>query len=80
MREWPYGNAEEELQKIYDSEIMLRWSGLWDGGIDLSVGNVGNHEVIGNVQTIAEVLPWLQATIAQHYPQSKYNVERNLQR
>jgi hypothetical protein len=39
--------------------------------------SLGNDEGTGNVQTVAEVLPWLQATIAKHYPDSKYNVERN---
>jgi hypothetical protein len=38
--------------------------------------SIGNGEFTGNVQTVAEVLPWLQETIAKHYPESKYNVER----
>jgi hypothetical protein len=46
---------------------------LWDCGIDVSVGN---DEITGHVQTVVEVLPWLQETIAKHYPDSKYNVER----
>ena len=46
---------------------------LWDGGIDVSIGN---DEFSGNVATVAEVLPWLQEAIAKHYPESKYNVER----
>ena len=46
---------------------------LLDGGIDVSVGN---GEFTGNVRTVAEVLPCLQATIAKHHPESKYNVER----
>ena len=32
--------------------------------------------VAANVQTVAEVLPWLQEAIAKHYPESKYHVER----
>ena len=64
---------EEELQKIYDSEIHVGIGWLWHGGIDVSIGN---GEFTGNVQTVAEVLPWLQETIAKHYPESKYNVER----
>ena len=64
---------EEELQKIYDSEIHVDIGWLWHGGIDVSIGN---GEFTGNVQTVAEVLPWLQETIAKHYPESKYNVER----
>ena len=68
------GTLEEELQKIYDSEIHVDIGWLWDGGIDVSIGN---DEVTGNVNTVAEVLPWLQAAIAKRYPESKYNVERN---
>jgi hypothetical protein len=66
------GTLETELQKIYDSEIHVDIGWLWDGGIDVSIGN----DVRGNVITIAEVLPWLQDAIAKHYPQSKYHVER----
>ena len=58
----------------YDSEIHVDIGWLWDGGIDVSIGN---GEFTGNVQTVAEVLPWLQETIAKHFPDSKYNVERN---
>ena len=64
---------EQELQKIYDSEIHLDIGWLWDGGIDISIGN---NEVTGNVRTVAEVLPWLQDAIAKHFPTSKYHVER----
>jgi hypothetical protein len=63
---------EQELQKMYDSEIHVDIGWIWDGGIEVSIG--GN--VSGNVQTVAEVLPWLQEAIAKHYPDSKYNVER----
>jgi hypothetical protein len=67
------GTLEQELQEIYDSEIHVDIGWLWDGGIDVSIGN---DEITGNVQTVAEVLPWLQEAIAKHYPDSKYNVER----
>ncbi len=67
------GTLEEELQKMYDSEIHVRFGWLWDGGIDVSIGGA---EIRGHVQTVAEVLPWLQETIAKYYPSSKYNVER----
>ena len=67
------GTLEEELQKIYDSEIRVHIGWLQGGGIDVSIGH---DEVTGNVQTVAEVLPWLQEAIAKHFPDSKYNVER----
>jgi hypothetical protein len=67
------GKLETELQKMYDSEIHVDIGWLWDGGIDVSIGN---DEVTGNVSTVTEVLPWLQDAIAKHYPESKYQVER----
>jgi hypothetical protein len=66
-------SLETELQKIYDSEIHVDIGWLWDGGIDVSIGN---DEVTGNVRTVADILPWLQKEIATHYPDCKYNVER----
>ena len=64
---------EEELQKMYDSEIHVSIGWVWDGGIDMSIGL---DEITGHVERVAEVLPWLQAAIAKHFPESKYNVER----
>jgi hypothetical protein len=28
------------------------------------------------VKTVAEILPWIQSAIAEHFPDSKYHVER----
>jgi hypothetical protein len=64
---------EKELQRIYDSEIHLEIGWLWDGGIDIKLGS---GEVAGHVQTVAEILPWIQAAVAKHFPNSKYHVER----
>jgi hypothetical protein len=64
---------ETELQKIYDSEIHLEIGWMWDGGIDIKVGG---GEVSGYVKTVAEILPWIQSAIAEHFPDSKYHVER----
>jgi hypothetical protein len=66
-------SLEKELQRIYDSEIHLEIGWLWDGGIDITIGS---GEVSGHVQTVAEILPWLQAAIGNHFPDSKYHVER----
>ena len=43
------GTLEEELQKMYDSEIHVDIGWLWDGGIHVSVGN---DEITGHVQTV----------------------------
>ena len=74
VREWAvWERLEEELQKIYDSDIRVNIGWLRGGGIDVSIGH---NEVTGNVHTVAEVLPWLQDAIAKYLPDSKYNVER----
>lgn len=62
-----------ELQKMYDSEIHVDISWLWDGGIDV---NIGNDEVRAKLEHVADILPWLQKAIGNRYPASRYNVER----
>ena len=63
-----------ELQKIYDSEINIRISWLWDGGIEVWLGDEMNgflaQETVGSA---GEIAPWLQEAIAHFYPQSKYS-------
>jgi hypothetical protein len=73
MRENACMPLEEELQKIYDSEIHVSIAWVWDGGIDINLDLDLAH---GNVQTTTEILPWLQDAIAKHLPKSKYHVER----
>jgi hypothetical protein len=62
-----------ELQKIYDSEINVRIGWLWDGGIEIRLGDDMNgylaEETVG---TVAEIVPWLQEAIAHFYPKSSY--------
>jgi len=62
-----------ELRKIYDSEINVRISWLWDGGIDLWLGDdLGGYVAKETVTTFDEVIPWFQQAIAHFYPQSSY--------
>jgi hypothetical protein len=62
-----------ELQKIYDSEINLRISWFWDGGIDIRLGDdMNGYLVEETVKTVAEIVPWLQEAIAHFYPGSCY--------
>ena len=67
---------DRELQKIYDSEINVT---LRTGDKDLFVA-LGNDftgfTAEGKVGRVADVIPWLQNAIHQHYPSSKYDVER----
>jgi hypothetical protein len=62
-----------ELQRIYDSEINIRIGWLWDGGIDVYLGDDTNGYIAQeNVPSAAEILPWLQVAIAHFYPKSTY--------
>ena len=61
----------QELQRIYDSEINVRIGWLWDGGIDVRLGDeVNGFLAEENVPSITEIVPWLQEAIAHFYPDS----------
>lgn len=62
-----------ELQRIYDSEINVQISWLWDGGIDVRLGDPANGYLAEeNVRTVDEIVPWLQEAIAHFFPASTY--------
>src|ERR1700693_4561929 len=62
-----------ELQRIYDSEINVEIGWLWDGGIDVRLGDKMNGYLAEeNVRAVAEILPWRQEAIAHFYPDSEY--------
>jgi len=47
-----------ELQKIYDSEINVRISWFWDGGIDVRLGDEMNGFLAQeSVASINEIIP-----------------------
>jgi hypothetical protein len=57
-----------ELQKIYDSEINVKIGWLWDGGLEIGLGDVMNGYLAEEiVSTVAEIVPWLQEAIAHFY-------------
>ena len=71
------GDMEEELRKMYDSEINVDISWFWDNGIDVKLGDQMNgYDSEAQLKTIAEIIPWLQAQIAKHYPLSTYHRSR----
>ena len=75
MRGSPNGNVmlEDELQRIYDSEINVRIGWLWDGGIDVRLGDEMNGYLAEeNVASTGDIVPWLQESIAHFYPHSTY--------
>ena len=62
-----------ELQKIYDSEINIRIGWLWDGGIEVRLGDdMNGYLAEETVRTVAEIVPWLQEAIAHFFPESTY--------
>ena len=66
-------NLAHELQKIYDSEINIRISWFWDGGIDVWIGDdLNGYLAQETVTCVADVVPWLQEAIAHFYPNSTY--------
>lgn len=57
-------SLDEELQRIYDSEINLNILWTWDGGIDVKLGDATNGYHAGtHVATVAEILPWLKGPL-----------------
>ena len=64
-----------ELQKIYDSEINIRIGWLWDGGIQVRLGDDMNGYLAEEyVNSVAEILSWFREAIAHFYPDSTYAV------
>jgi hypothetical protein len=52
---------EEILQALYDSEINASISWLWDGGIDVKLGDeLNGYHAEGQVSTFAEATAWLR--------------------
>lgn len=66
-------NIADELQPIYDSEINIRISWLWDGGIDVWIGDdLNGYRAQDTVVSVADIVPWLQEAIAHFYQNSTY--------
>ena len=66
-------NLEEILQDLYDSEINAVISWLWDGGIDLGLGDELNGYVAdGQVRTVGQAAGWLRDEACKHYPDSGF--------
>lgn len=64
---------EEELQKIYDSEINVRIQSFGDADWKPYI-MVGERWVGGNYDMcdLSEIIPCLQALIKEHLPDSEY--------
>ena len=63
-----------ELQKIYDSEINIEISWLWDGGIEVRLGDrMNGYLAETTVRSVDDIIVWLQEAIAHFYPDSTYS-------
>ena len=62
-----------EFQKIYDSEINVRVSWLWAGGIEVWIGDdMNGYLAQDTVSSADEIAPWFQEAIAHFHPESTY--------
>ena len=67
------GTLEEELQKIYEAKIGVSITWLWDGGVDLRLlDRSGEFMAETQVETVGDVLPWLEVAIGTHCPNARY--------
>jgi len=70
-------NLEQTLQELYDSEINVTISTLWDGGMDFAFISYMEFEEAKpedwhNVKTYAELADALHETAMKMYPESDY--------
>jgi hypothetical protein len=50
---------------------------LWDGGIDIKLGDdMNGFDAETQVKAAGQIVPWLQDAIRKHHPTSKYNLDR----
>jgi DNA-directed RNA polymerase subunit RPC12/RpoP len=62
-----------ELQRIYDSEINVEISWLWDGGIEVRLGDhMNGHVAETTVASTSDIAAWLQEAVSHFYPDSTY--------
>ena len=67
------GGSRSRTQRIYDSEINVRISWLWDGGVEARLGNkVNGFLAEETVRSVSEIVPWLEEAIAHFFPASSY--------
>jgi hypothetical protein len=69
----PMMYLEDILQALYDSEINASISWLWDGGIDVKLGDeLTGYDAEGQVSTFAEATAWFRGQACRHYPDSGF--------
>ena len=66
-------DVEAILDDLYASEINASISWLWDGGIDVKLGDeLGGFKAEANVRTMREAAVWLRDEACRQYPDSTF--------
>jgi hypothetical protein len=66
-------DIEAILNDLYASEINASISWLWDGRIDVKLGDPMNgYKAEDKVSTFAEAAAWLRDQACTHYPDSEF--------
>jgi len=66
-------DLEEVLISLYASAINVSISWIWDGDIDVKLGDpLNGFKAEGKVGTVTEVADWLRDQAVRHYPSSEF--------
>ena len=64
---------EQILTDLYDSAINVDISWMWDGGVDLALGDgVDDYDAEGSVSSVSEIAEWLRSNAVRCYPNSEF--------
>jgi hypothetical protein len=66
-------DLEEILISLYASAINVSISWIWDGEIDVKLGDpLSGYKAEGQLGTVTEVAEWLRDQAVRHYPSSEF--------
>jgi len=66
-------DLEEILISLYASAINVSISWIWDGDIDVSLGDpLNGYKAESKVGTATEIAEWLREQAVRHYPNSEF--------
>ena len=66
-------DLEEVLLSLYASAINVSISWIWDGDIDVKLGDqLNGYTAEGKVGTVTEIADWLRDQAVRHYPSSEF--------
>jgi hypothetical protein len=69
----PMSDLEEILRALYESEINALISWVWDGGINVELGDpLNGYDANDKVSTFAEATAWLRDQACKYYPDSEF--------